>query len=109
MCGCTRSPALTAFLASSPAASSTLGLDVLVHDVMAAISTSPWRMDRPEGVVTATPSRSAGWLKPLSAGDWLNKSAKRPFTWPSSMRSCGRFGPARLGATLPRSSVTTSL
>src|SRR4051794_8995841 len=43
-CGLTFSPASTAFLASRPAASSTLGLEVLVHEVMAAISTSPLPM-----------------------------------------------------------------
>ena len=43
-CGLTVSPASTAFLASSPAASITLGFDVLVHEVMAAISTSPLPM-----------------------------------------------------------------
>ena len=41
MCGCTLSPASTAFLANKPAASNTLGLEVLVQLVMAAISTSP--------------------------------------------------------------------
>jgi hypothetical protein len=41
MCGCTVRPASTAFLASRPAASITLGLLVLVQLVMAAISTSP--------------------------------------------------------------------
>ncbi|MCY1522075.1 hypothetical protein D9M68_569200 [compost metagenome] len=41
MCGCTFRPASTAFLARRPAASITLGLEVLVHEVMAAISTSP--------------------------------------------------------------------
>src|SRR5450830_738785 len=35
-------PASTAFLASRPAASITLGFDVLVQEVMAAISTSPF-------------------------------------------------------------------
>jgi hypothetical protein len=44
MCGCTFRPASTAFLASRPAASSTLGLEVLVQLVMAAISTSPLPM-----------------------------------------------------------------
>ncbi len=42
MCGLTFRPCSTAFLASSPAASSTLGLEVLVQEVMAAISTSPF-------------------------------------------------------------------
>src|SRR5437868_9650889 len=41
MCGFTRRPASTAFLASRPAASITLGFEVFVQLVMAAISTSP--------------------------------------------------------------------
>src|SRR5690606_6545216 len=41
MWGWTFRPASTAFFASSPAASSTLGLLVLVQDVIAAMSTSP--------------------------------------------------------------------
>ncbi|MNT08096.1 hypothetical protein D3C72_1428260 [compost metagenome] len=44
MCGCTFRPASTAFLARMPAASITLGLEVLVHEVMAAMSTSPLPM-----------------------------------------------------------------
>ncbi|MCY1357293.1 hypothetical protein D9M69_437810 [compost metagenome] len=47
MCGATSSPASTAFLASRPAASSTLGLEVLVHEVIAAISTSPFFTSMP--------------------------------------------------------------
>ena len=43
-CGLTLRPASTAFFASRPAASSTLGFDVLVQEVMAAISTSPLPM-----------------------------------------------------------------
>jgi hypothetical protein len=39
--GLTLSPRSTAFFASKPAASITIGLEVLVHDVMAAITTSP--------------------------------------------------------------------
>ncbi len=35
-------PRSTAFLARSPAARSTAGLEVLVHEVMAAITTEPW-------------------------------------------------------------------
>ena len=41
MCFCTVKPASTAFFASRPAANSTPGLLVLVHDVIAAINTSP--------------------------------------------------------------------
>ena len=44
MCGLTVRPFSTAFFASSPAASSTPGFDVFVHDVIAAISTSPLPM-----------------------------------------------------------------
>src|SRR5882672_12668242 len=38
------SPRSTAFLASSAAATITDGLDVFVHDVIAAIATAPWSM-----------------------------------------------------------------
>src|SRR3569832_545775 len=55
MCGFTRRPAFTAFLASRPAASMTLGFDVLVQLVIAAISTSPLPM------VTSRTVRSGGW------------------------------------------------
>src|SRR3990167_5083074 len=53
MCGCTCKPALTAFLASSPAASKTLGLDVLIQDVMAAIRMSPWPSVSAPGAASA--------------------------------------------------------
>ncbi len=46
------SPASTAFLASSAAPTMTDGLEVLVHEVMAAITTEPWSM------VTLVPSSS---------------------------------------------------
>jgi len=39
--GLTLSPRSTAFFASKPAASMTAGFDVLVHEVMAAMTTSP--------------------------------------------------------------------
>src|SRR6185436_19147228 len=44
MCGLTVRPSSTAFFASRPAASSTPGLEVLVQEVIAAISTSPLLM-----------------------------------------------------------------
>ncbi|MNV69497.1 hypothetical protein D3C71_1624100 [compost metagenome] len=156
MCGCTLSPASTAFLASRPAANSTLGLLVLVQLVMAAISTSPlptvgsapldgmtaaasaWAVASagllpsisarergapagaglslgatsctnscPRWIWWRVCSSSAGRLNPFSALVLLNRSANWLLTLPSSMRSCGRLGPARLGVTLPRSSLTT--
>ena len=39
--GLTVRPSSTAFFASNPAASMTAGFDVLVHDVMAAMTTPP--------------------------------------------------------------------
>src|SRR5947208_4061210 len=63
MCGCTRKPASTAFFASSPAASSTPGLEVLVQLVMAAISTSPLPMVKSCAVVGAD-----------AASDWADAS-----------------------------------
>src|SRR5215472_17957394 len=38
-------PASTAFLASRAAATMTEGFEVLVHDVMAAMTTDPWSTD----------------------------------------------------------------
>ena len=40
--GFTESPRATALRARSPAASITLGFEVLVHEVIAAMTTSPW-------------------------------------------------------------------
>ena len=158
MCGLTLRPASTAFFASRPAASSTLGFEVLVQEVMAAISTSPLptvmspcagiagsascsaaarvgllaAISSTErgapggaegvcGIFAPSPSPlrasaartrwrvsscAAGWLKPFSVGG-LEKSEVNCFlTLPSSIRSCGRFGPARLGVTVPRSRLT---
>jgi hypothetical protein len=67
MCGLTLSPSSTAFLASSPAASSTPGLEVLVQEVIAAISTSPEPMAMPSAVLKRL-TRSPGLqAKPFSA------------------------------------------
>ncbi len=105
MCGATVKPASTAFFASKPAASNTLGFEVFVHDVIAAIRMSPL-LTLTWFVVTNCLSRSAAFLpKPLSLTAFENSSVKFDFTLPISMRSCGRFGPASDGATVPRSSV----
>src|SRR6218665_2477430 len=114
ICGCTTSPAATAFLASSPAASNTPGLEVLVQLVMAAISTSPLPTVMPQSPLPAllpcAPSRRsatrwcsspAGRLNPLCASGWLNSRANWRLTWPRSMRACGRLWPGKLGAELP--------
>src|SRR3954464_15296540 len=62
--GPTRRPRATAFRASSPAPTITVGLDVFVHEVIAAIATEPVAM------VTAWPptSTSIGQYAPPSTG-----------------------------------------
>src|SRR5208283_3276228 len=116
------SPASTAFLASSAAPTMTDGLEVLVHEVMAAITTDPWSM------VTVVPSSSVAWvaLDGLPAGSSaIGSEAGKVSATPSSCsdpgtyavtasrkaflaseratRSCGRFGPAIDGTMVDRS------
>ena len=107
MCFLTVRPRSTAFFASSPAASSTLGFDVLVQEVIAAISTSPEPMSMPSLVLKRLPRSSLFLEKPFSAPGLENSSVNCVFTLPISMRSCGRLGPASEGATVERSSSTT--
>ena len=54
--GLRSSPASTAFLASSAAPTITDGLEVFVHEVMAAITTEPWSTEVfvPSSSVTST-------------------------------------------------------
>ena len=120
--GPTRRPRATAFRASKPAPTMTVGLEVLVHEVMAAMATEPWR------TIAAVPSISIATL-PLSVapvmppssdsrprssfvtgdGAVTGKAARKFAGSPgSSTRSCGRRGPATDGATLPRSSSRCS-
>src|SRR5215472_5525992 len=136
-------PASTAFFASSAAPTITDGLDVLVHEVIAAITTEPWSIDIdvPSSSVTGTgfdgllltacAGVSAGPLPPpfsrsgTNGSDAGNVSAisssslssltKLPsesrndvFASVSDTRSCGRFGPARDGTTVLRSSSSSS-
>ena len=104
------SPRSTAFFASSPAASSTPGFEVFVHEVIAAISTSPLPIRMSPLPVGKRGMSVAGALPyPPSATDFENSSWNFALTLPISMRSCGRFGPASDGATVPRSSSTTWL
>src|ERR1700750_2118868 len=49
-------PMSTAFLASSAAPTMTLGLDVLVQDVIAAMTTEPW------STAVFVPSSSVTWI-----------------------------------------------
>ena len=66
--GSTVRPRSTAFFASRPAASITLGFEVLVQDVIAAMSTSPWPTSTLTGDGTVALTRSGvGWLFAISA------------------------------------------
>jgi len=67
MCGFTDRPSSTAFLASNPAASSTPGLEVLVQEVIAAISTSPLRTSVPSKALWTFARSSGFFAKPFSA------------------------------------------
>ena len=58
--GLTLSPCSTAFFASRPAASITAGFDVLVHDVIAAITTSPCVSSTVDGRAAACSTGRAG-------------------------------------------------
>ena len=97
------SPASTAFLASSAAPTMTDGLEVLVHEVMAAITTEPWstevcravlqrhlgRVGRPAGAGGRRPARRAGRRR-RSPGPAANGSeaGKVSATSSSSRSSC---------------------
>ena len=89
---------------NQPAAIITPGLEVLVHEVMAAISTSPEPTSMPSLVVKRR-ARSSGFLvKPFSLAGLENSSVNLDLCAPSSMRSCGRFGPATEALMVERSS-----
>jgi hypothetical protein len=122
--GRVRSPFATAFCARRPAASITLGLLVFVQLVIAAITTAPccrrnfsplcsqgipvssvWTGASPS--ITAT-AFSVGWADVAPDICAANASAYIFFDAESGMRSCGRFGPARLGTTVERSSSSVS-
>src|SRR3954454_7197830 len=67
--GLTDSPRSTAFLASSPAPIITLGLEVFVHDVIAAMTTWPWS----SSVSVPSASLTGAWACARSAtatGSW---------------------------------------
>jgi hypothetical protein len=117
-------PRSRALRATRPAATITSGLEVLVHEVIAAITTSPWsRVKRAPSYSTTVPlsagaasSGSAGPPSstisptvPATAGADLPKVFSRScshcaFIPLSSTRSWGRFGPARAGSTVDMSS-----
>ena len=107
MWGRTVNPRSTAFLASRPAAIMTLGLEVLVHEVMAAISTSPEPTSTPGPAGTRFASVAGGRPKPLALTGALYDARKRLARSGRAMRSCGRLGPATEGTMPARSSLMT--
>ncbi len=103
------SPFSTAFFARIPAAMRTLGFDVLVQLVMAAMTTEPCftSTSLPSMVAVTFASRALGFG---SLGSVLSSHAsKLAFDSVSFTRSCGRVGPARLGTIDARSRCTTSV
>src|SRR5712691_5199751 len=94
------------------------GFDVLVQLVMAAITTHPFSSLAAGLAETATDARpligppssvSRESDSGLGLGPLPNADVKLSHTLGSGARSFGRFGPARLGSTLPRSSSRSSV
>src|SRR4051812_31345735 len=74
--GCRFSPRSTAFFATSPAPIITLGFEVFVQLVIAAIPTAPWS----SAVATAGASASAApAARPVTADTWAEPAASAPF------------------------------
>src|SRR6266404_2786295 len=97
-------PLAAALRASSPAPIKTLGFEVLVQEVIAAITTSPWPRSK---VLPSTAKRFAG--SSVFLYSLLSASEKPSATDGSAMRPSGRFGPAIEGTTSARSSVSVSV
>ena len=99
-------PFAAAFLATRPAATITAGFDVFVQLVIAAMRTAPsvsWNVSLP--LLTA----GVGVVPPRSSLTGSMSCSNLAAALRSGIRSCGRFGPARLGSTSPRSSTIVSL
>ncbi len=100
-------PRSFALRATRPAPIITSGLDVFVQDVIAAITTSP-----------SPRSKVCPSLITVAVTPGIDPSGRRPpsrsrchwtFIASSSMRSCGRVGPASDGTMVPRSSSRLEL
>src|SRR5262249_51172495 len=105
-------PRSAAFVATSPAASMTDGLDVFVQLVIAAMTTAPcWAGRVPLGTgVTGASCCNGTFAGPAfflscRVGSAVEKDVG---THLSGTRSCGRLGPASDGSTVPRSSSSAS-
>src|SRR4030043_969509 len=105
-------PRSYAFLATNPAAIITDGLDVLVHEVIAAITTAPWvsfKVCPFAPKFTSFASSSSFSSNPPSLTGAESVFLKDWWTLDIDTLSCGRFGPARLDSTVFKSSSTMSL
>src|SRR5215468_7747396 len=102
--GLTVRPLAVALRASRPAPIITLGFDVLVHEVIAAITTSPCPRSWPRLSIGTRLLISPPLPNSLSIED-----VKPCLTSLRAMRSCGRFGPASDGSTEESSSLSTSV
>ena len=98
-------PSATAFLARRPAASITLGLLVFVQLVMAAMTTAPSCSSKSAPLYATC----CAVPMPVAACCAATASAYFALLSVSGTRSCGRFGPARLGTTVLRSSSSVSV
>ena len=110
--GFTVRPFAFAFFASRPAASMTLGLEVFVQLVIAAMSTEPSVMVSLTSALLFT-TTSAGLKdsalpKPPAFTSAPRRSRNFVFKAGTSMRSCGRFGPDTQGTT-PLRSISISV
>src|SRR6202521_4976616 len=94
------SPFALAFLANSPAPTITLGLEVLVHEVIAAITTSPCPRSWPRRSTATRLPNSPALPNSLSIA-----CANPALTSLRSTRSCGRLGPASEGLTRAKKRV----
>ena len=92
----------TAFLANSAAPIMTDGFEVFVHEVMEAITTSPFFMV----VLLSLTFISIAFLDVLSP-KYVGKTFSKAFLESErEIRSCGRLGPAIDGTTVERSNLT---
>ena len=108
--GLRSSPFSTAFFATRPAPIITLGLDVFVQLVMAAMTTEPCSIAAWGGAATAVPKPElAPDVVPLATIIPGSAAANPCFAALKGTRSCGRFGPARLGSIAVRSTSIVSV
>ena len=94
------SPFSTAFFASNPAPIMTLGLEVLVHEVIEAITTDPL-VTLPSREFTVMATGLFALFSERYVGTLFSNALLASL---SATRSCGRFGPAIDGTIDARSS-----